>query len=166
MFEKLDLTDVVRDHYRTLVDHGTGKRDIGDLVVFTMVPVLVATYCAGLVGSMPASTSSMLITALSIFAGLLFNILVLIHALSLKSLAPTGADEARRMLQEIYANTAYAVLVALMAIAALTLGGIGGDGVSRRIADFAAITLSVHFTLTLMMVLKRLHRLLMLELGS
>ena len=113
-----------------------------------------------------------LLTAFSIFAGLLLNLLVLVFSLP-QSIAESfnPADNQaiirRRVVREIHANISFAILISLavvvVAIVALWTTR-HNEGITARetgwAATFLLVTLSANFVLTMMMVLKRMHLLI------
>ena len=170
MLDKIDVRDIITDHYRTLVDDATKKRAKLDYVLFLGLPLAAAM--ASVYGSVVVTDTAVnvLITALSILAGLLLNVLVLIHTVSQRFTVPTGPSDGKRFLQEIYANIAYCIFVSIASMAPLlgqvllcpTSGGCGAKDWTSPTALF----LTSHLFLTLLMVLKRLHILLKLDMNG
>lgn|SRR5574341_829090 len=160
MITKIDIRDIIRDHFATLTDNESGRRSIADQFLFFGVPVLgsgallVLEIC-------PSDTAvNVLITSLSIFAGLLFNLLVLIAGLADRRSAPTGEADSRLMMRSIYSNIAYALLVSLVTLVPLGFYAMTVDATVRTVLAGVAYFLLGHFMLTLLMVLKRMHALL------
>jgi hypothetical protein len=163
VFAKIDIRDIVRDHLATLVDYRTQRASPLDYVLFFVVPAVVAAALMFLKVGLTDSAVNVLITALSIFAGLLFNLLVLIASLADKRAAPTGESDARQVMKSIYANIAYSLLVSLLTLLPLGLFATLKDELAKKIAMAVSYYFIVHFALTLMMVLKRMHILLSFE---
>jgi hypothetical protein len=174
MSAKINVLGIVTSHFQTLRDLRTGRRSLADLITFVAFPVAAAAYLVYRGVSIPSGAISILLTCLSIFVGLLFNLLVLAHAM--RSDRRTKADNPyeRPLLREINANLEYSILVALVAICILlvpvfvpSLGSIsGGEDAWRESASwlaFGTFVLLLNFILTLFMILKRMHSLLFLE---
>ncbi len=163
MLSKIDIRDIVRDHLATLVDYRTQKASRPDYVLFFFVPAVAAATLMYLKVRLTDAAVNVLITALSIFAGLLFNLLVLIASLVDKRSAPTGASDARQVMRSIYANIAYSLLVSLLTLLPLGVFATLKDGLTKNSAMALSYYLIGHFALTLLMVLKRMHVLLSFE---
>lgn len=160
MSSKIDVRDLVRDHMATLVDRRTGKSSKLDLAVFFVLPLAVASVLALRDWTLSHEASSILITALSIFAGLLFNLLVLVHGLIRREDPLRQADE-RVLVKQIYANISYATLVSLSALLPLVGQALwDSGGWPGRVLSFIGYFLIGNFLLTLYMILKRVHTLL------
>lgn len=113
--------------------------------------------------------SSALTTAFSVFAALLFNVLVLIYDIVRKSNGTQSVSSLKtRFLRQIYSNVAYSVLVSITLIALLLLYylalSLGNKWLPLTyFAAFCVYALAANFILTTLMVLKRLHFLLSTE---
>jgi hypothetical protein len=168
MIGKIDVRQIVADHFATLVDENTKQRSGLDFNLFVTVPILVASALLFFDLILGKSISNVLITALAVFAGLLFNLLLLIFDIANKP-RPEGERLNAlklRFLKEIYSNIAYAILIALLTIVILLIHFLFLSLNNRAGQVFAAFTvyiLSVNFVLTLFMVLKRIHILLATE---
>jgi hypothetical protein len=142
-----------------------GKRGpTGDIVLFYGIPLVVAGIIAGpLHVRMDETALTASITSLAIFAGLLFNLLVLAHGLLKKDPASDRTADERTLLQEVYANISYSILIALVALIVLiSLAMVENDRVGLVLTVLAFFLLG-NFGLTLLMVLKRTHTLLRRE---
>ncbi len=160
MFSKIDIRDIVRDHFATLVDYETGRRSFSDHILFVVIPLIASGVLLLLRIQLSEPAVTVLITALSIFAGLLFNLLVLIDSLADRKAAPTGDSDARLMMKSIYANLSYAVLISLLTLVPLCLFALTQNCTVRVVTSGFSYFLISHFLLTLLMVLKRIHALL------
>ena len=155
---KVDVSDIISDHLRTLVDDRSGKPSSTDWVIFLAIPVLVALLLVWRSVSLTAETANTIITALAIFAGLLFNLLLLAHSLIRKPIGDDGGSSTeRRLLRQIYVNISFAILVALASILALIVRVPFKEGLIAVFLDFVVYVFLVNFLLTLLMVLKRIH---------
>lgn len=107
-----------------------------------------------------------LLTAFAIFAGLLFNLLVMV--LSFLQTTPSSSSEKklatrRELLRQITANLSFSILtsIIIVTITILALSAVpsGGD----RISSFLSAVLllgAVNFGLTLLMILRRMYALM------
>lgn len=176
MFTKIDVTGIVQAHADTLTDERTRARAPEDIVLFVGVPAITASALVVFGARLTPDGVNVLITALSVFAGLLFNLLVLAHALRAGGTARTERE--RRFLRAINVNLEYAILVSLVTIAvclltvfapAQTVRVIAGDAAAvRQVVGWVSGLIAfctIHFLLTLLMVLKRMHVTLGLDEG-
>lgn len=181
MTAKIDVRDVVRDHYRSYYRNDTGGRSVADLVVFFAVPVAVAAGVA--VTGVRLGETAGLMAGVSILGGFLFALLLLMLSASsdLAARVEAGGMDRRtprrvRVLKEIAANVAYAVLAAIVATTLLVVGeftsfrmppeaqGIPGEIRQPGWFTFATVAMLLHLLGTLLMVLKRTYSLIYGEL--
>ena len=164
MFDKVNVSKIIRDHISTLKDYRTNKYKIGDFILFFVTPLFFAVIFPYFNILLTHNLISILITSLSIFAALLFNLLLLIYDIVQKS-----KNENRlkiKFLKEIYSNISFCILIAIWAVVFLILISISDSRCSTLIFlsfNFIAYYLMVLFLLTLFMVLKRIHVLLYKE---
>jgi hypothetical protein len=163
MLVKIDIRDIVSDHLKTLTNFNTGKRSVGDVLLFFVVPLGLGIGLATLDFRLNATTANGLITALAVFAGLLFNLLVLVHGLLRAATDTPRFKEERQLIREIYANISFAILISLGAIIVLLACLFPGPRWAWITGSIAAYFLIGNFLLTLLMVLRRVHTVLKLE---
>ena len=183
MLRKIDLRQIVHDHYRTLRDNRTEGRWV-DRLLFLGVPALVAGL--SLLLRIRLGDTGALLGGVSILGGFLFALLIvqLQMAGETAQRAETEAGSGVRkrllrrrvLLQEVSANVAYA---ALASVTCTVLLGVGQFTLPERkvsifspVSDahqpawftFLAVFALVHLVLTLLMVLKRTYSVLSREL--
>ena len=160
-----------------------------EVAFFFAVPALAATVLLSAGFRITDVHSGPLLTALSIFAALLLNLLVVLQSIIQKEQAPVGRSSAwSTLIEETYANVAYSILVALAGVVLLTVGILVASGSSSPPLLFPSLPawlaflgrvewikvvsslfswvvyfLVLNFVLTLFMVLKRVHVLLRTE---
>jgi hypothetical protein len=168
MIGKIDVRQIVIDHFATLVDEDTKRQSGLDFTLFFILPLCVASVLIFFNLILGKSIGNVLITALAVFAGLLFNLLLLIFDIANKPRPESERlNELKiRFLKEIYSNIAYAILIALLTIVILLLHFLFLSLNTRAGLVFSAFIiygLCGNFVLTLFMVLKRIHILLATE---
>lgn len=162
MSSKINVWHIVEDHLATLVVYGTQKASKIDYVVFYVLPFVCTAGLTWQGFRLDTSESTILITALSIFAALLFNLLLLTHSI----VSSTGFDEHPRrheLLEQIYAHISYAILVAVVAVAFLLLDVVWPNCIVNTIASFVVYFFVMNFLATLLLILKRIHEMLSRE---
>ncbi|MEX2299479.1 MAG: hypothetical protein WD733_01010 [Bryobacterales bacterium] len=169
---KINLWRIVQDHAQTLVDYPSKRLSRSDLAVFAGLPIAGGIACAWFQIGFKAEVLDGLLTAFSIFAGLLLNLLVLVFSYTQSSaqtprpIDPKAAIR-ERLTREIHANVSFAILVSLAmvvcTVVALWLLKHAEQGTPNEtgwLLTFLLVTLSINFGLTMMMVLKRMHLLI------
>jgi hypothetical protein len=151
------------DHIRTFLKTDGEHIDVGDFLLFFGLPLVSSLALVFTGRRLTEQTTSLLLTAFSIFAGLLLNLLVLVHSLIRRYRSEDKFKDARRLLRELYANMSYGVLVCIVGILPLVVAD-GGSGYTwKAIIAGTVFFISLHFLLTLLMILKRVHVLLSTE---
>lgn len=171
---KLNIRTIFRDHLATLKDGVDEQTSLIDVLTFFGLPLLVAVLFWLLTQTVAESTAdridSIVVSAFSIFAALLLNIQVLIINLRTEKISEAEVSSRREdvawdqkqkkfragFLLDVFSNVSYAIAICI-ALVALTLLLIfcGWDRVP--LAKAAQLYLIVHFVLTLLMILKRMH---------
>lgn len=165
---KINVSDIVRDHLNTLIHEHNGKRSGPDLILFYGMPIIVATLLLWLKGVFGGAIGGVMVTAFSIFAALLFNLLLLTYDIVRKTDGITPADKLKaRFLRQIHSNISYAVLISLTLIVILLAYFVVISSprlaTVRQMLAFTVYALATNFILTILMVLKRAHILLSKE---
>lgn len=173
VFNKIDIREIVRDHYATLYDNRTGKSRGADLALVLGVPVLASV--GALVADLGLASTGGLLAAASVIGGLFFALMIMVlqMAADTAARAETEGIEARllrrvKILREVAANVSYSVVIAILAVVVLAWGEfVAPEGLApvpgERIPEnnlpmwFTAVVLFIltHFIITLLMVLKR-----------
>ncbi len=170
MNSKPSFRALVKDHFATLVVGDTSKRSLLDFVLLYLVPIIVGVVLVKFKLIFGRSLGYALIIALSVFAGLLFNVLLWILIIASKT-RPENEElsaNSRRSLKEIGSNVAYAVLISLLTIVAILLhfGFLSLNLKSGlHLTSFFVYAMCGNFILTMLLVLKRLYGLLITQLG-
>ncbi len=168
MFNKVNIWLIVSDHVSTLRNYANNKVWIGDILLFLLTPIAAALLLTFVLRfELNIDAINALITSLSVFSALLFNLLLLIYDILRKeSGGPTQANLRRKFLSQIYANISFSILVAVISIALLLLLFIETRLPYFTLAlNLVIYFLVINFILTLLMILKRVHILLASEIN-
>ena len=167
---KVNPKYIVLDHLRSLGIVKKGRRAdqldrdegaIEDLTLFYIAPVVVGGVVAALLGwRLPGEAVSALSNTLSIFAPLLFNVLMLVFYMAREPEKQDFPEAQQGLIKEIYANTAYSIMVALFALLLLLMMGFWKNVIYIGVLSVGVLILVQNFALTLFMVLKRMYVLL------
>lgn len=153
---KFDITEVVIDHLSTLRDYRNGKISVMDITITFLAPLIVSILAVPFFGMTYHSQEGNIIIALSVFAALLFNLMILI--LDKKK---NTSDIEQDQLNEIYYNISYSILVALFDIALLLLLSIINKSsilIVLCAIRLLSLFLLLNFFLTMLLILKRMHK--------
>lgn len=171
--DKIDVRRIVVDHVRTLHQPGSKKVDVEDVVIFFGLPLLAGALYLIFSGR-PADGNKIdevLVASFSIFAALLLNIQVFLLGFQLPVLDSTTTNEGDveeqalkekkaelRVIfyRELFSNISYSILLS-MGVVIVTLLAIFCQVEQSRLIKFIQFVLILHFALTLLMVMKRVH---------
>ena len=171
MFEKIDIRRIIAGHLATLSDYRDAKPSAADRLLFFAVP-LVAALAAWWFGfHLNAIAVNGLLTAFSIFAGLLLSLLVMV--LGFVQAPTTSTNEQmmsarKRLLREIVANISFSILIAsgIVVLCILALSIVTDD--KAPIAPgyvFMIVAGTINFLFDMLMILKRMYALMVLPWG-
>jgi hypothetical protein len=165
---KISVTHIVRGHFGTLRNAATGRISLSDLFIFLATPIVLAFLLQYSSLKISKDFYNLSITFFGIFIALLLNIQVAVfgvfqrnwiksddHILSSIQLEKLG--QRRKLLSELNTNVSY--LVVLSCICLIIYIGLFSFEADNPVSRFVTIVLYVHFTLTLLMVVKRTHAL-------
>lgn len=158
---KINCLPIVKAHILTLVDASQSSDKVFrfDVATFYGIPIVGASILGYYV--VPSdSLINVLITSLSVFAALLFNLLMLVLGVIDKR---KGNQNFILLQRETYANIAYAVLISLFTVACLLIPYLfefSKGSNAQKIYWGVIYFLLINFGLTMAMILKRMHAIL------
>jgi FtsH-binding integral membrane protein len=157
MLNKINCSKILSDHIKTLKYADDNKYSIPDIILFYFAPIAVAGYLYYEGIRLTIEQVNILITVFAIFTGLLLNLLLIVYDIvSKNNTTPTKT----KFLHEIYSNISYTILLSIITIIVL----IAISFISKiTILSALVIALVIHFLLTILMILKRVHILLSKE---
>src|SRR5215831_11060237 len=113
---KINPFRIISDHFRTLKEHGSTSMGIGDVFIFLLIPLILAGVGFWRQINFKAETINIIVTAFSVFAALLFNLLMLIYGLVQRKDDSNESRLKAAFLKEIYSNISFTVFVSLLII--------------------------------------------------
>jgi hypothetical protein len=157
---KLNIFGIIFAHFGTFVHQRTRVKSISDFVIFLGFPLFIGIIAFRTQLTVSENAICILVTSLSIFAALLFNLLLLTYDIIKRKNG--GIEEQKsRFLKEIYANISFAILNSLFAvIALLLLLFVQKDVFWQKVIISSSAFLIALFLLTMLMILKRIYSLL------
>jgi len=132
---------------------------------FLVIPLVTAIVLLALQKPMTYESSNTLITAFSIFTGLLLNVILIIFAIVDRRQEKNNSDK-WVVFEHLYANTIFALLLSTFLLLFLILLVILNDWKNSFLIFFFSFIIYfgvTHFVMTLLMIFKRLFVLLFAE---
>ncbi len=179
MFTKISIFSIIKDHISTLTNNKNNRIYFPDIVLFFVLPAIIAALMFYSGVALNDSLVNALITSFSIFSALLFNLLLLVYDIAGKIAEPRPTDDdelqikqriqRRELLREIYVNVSFEILISTFIVVILLtyfLKPSNCNLIGVNVCNFqwllASTTyyLSILFLLTLFMILKRIYILL------
>lgn len=162
MTTKIDITAIIREHFDSLRDASTKRVSYWDVFVMFGLPVVLGFASFAMGFQIKNEYIGTLVGAFSIFAGFLFNIIVLIYGFDPPRKDGDNAEDQMELLSQTFANISYAVVISI-SIVVILIASLFTSGCLDEIASALAVMLFANFGLSLMMVLKRIYVLLGLK---
>lgn len=163
-FSKVDISGIFINHLGTLKNYGSSSYSAADILVFFILPGIfsIAIVYGGL--RLNQNLISILINVFAIFASFLFGLLILIYDVVSKTVKDSNTLAENRLalnrLEAIAFNVSFEVLLSILTVLLLLISVAFDKGVLSIISSLVVIYLVAVFTLTLFMILKRVHKLL------
>lgn len=166
---KINILEIVLAHYRSVFDGGVFQF-AKDALIFFCLPLACAAVFFVSVGNISDELRNLFVTVFSIFSALLFSAQIGLFALKragnydhlgdIERAAREKMDsDFNKFLKSFSANTSYLILLSAAALVLFVIEYIldpNSNSIGcKRLIDAVIIFLSMHFFLTLMMVLKR-----------
>ncbi|HRG69312.1 MAG TPA: hypothetical protein PLS73_10715 [Saprospiraceae bacterium] len=153
MLKKINILEIIKNHFGTLINDNSNKREFDDYLTFLILPIIFATGLVYYKIALSEQIINIVITALSIFVGLLFNVVVLLFDI-------VKRDSTQRLknkvLKQILANITFTILLSLVTILFTVLTFIDESRVKLVAIWFVYFLLS-NFLFTVLMILKRMY---------
>lgn len=150
---KIGVKRILYGHFETFK---TNKGEVlgWDVVCFLLLPAIVSGILLYYKIYLKTDYLNIFISALSIFVGLLFNVIVVMFDIAKK-------DKIRRakldLIRDVVINISFAILTSVLAILTSLLTQIELNGAYKIVSNFINYFLLINFVLTLLMILKRMY---------
>lgn len=175
MISKINISKVLSDHFNTFRDIDDDSIQWLDLAFFFGLPLAIAVAAVfWLKFTLSREILNTLIASFSVVVALLFNLLLLVYDIICKN--DTASIEhklKRKFLKEIYSNISYSIFISIIAVFLMVgfffiLPATNTQSVLpvtklEKGLSVASVGLLINFSLTLLMILKRVHILLSKE---
>lgn len=169
MLYRISPLAFVKAHFKTFTNNRTGKVAWGEIFLQFFIAIGIA-YWHLTKFTISTDAVGVVVSAASIVAGLMLNLMVLIYTLLVtkvdaKKTTETNFINFRKLCEETLANIAFSVFVCLILVLAAILK-LGETGVIADIGHFFVIFSSVFLVIALLVVLKRCYSLIDYNIGA
>lgn len=159
LFDKINIKKIVNHHFATIKNANTGKASKDDILTFFIVPILTATLLVLFLIELKTDAINIIVSTLSIFVGLMFNIIVLIFDIVKRDASQKIKNE---VLKQLLANISFAIVLSIFAILVTLCTYFSNCFIKFFFTWFAYFSLSL-FLITLLMILKRMYNIFINE---
>jgi hypothetical protein len=164
---KIDPSPIIADHFKTLRDARSNRISLLDLVTFYFLPAVAAGTVFEYRVTFTSDVFGQSIAVFAIFSALLFSVQVALFGIFTKRRSDVDeyreAFEARRLaarrelIKETNSNISY--LIFFSAFSVTVFIGAFAVRLTDKVEAPIAVFLYLHFMLTLLMIIKRVHAL-------
>lgn len=167
MLNKINISEIIIGHLDTLIDASSGERSTKDLVLFYVIPVVIAVIFCFFSPVMESGAADTLVNAGAIFTGLLLSLLMLVydHKSRLKDDNTDQGVRLKSVFHELYYNISYAVVMSVFIVFSSFLHKVlySVDSVISGITGALLIFIGLNLLLTILMILKRISIILTMD---
>jgi len=162
MIPLIGIGVIIQKHFETLQEDAKWFWQFG---LFFFIPFVVTVFFLLFLNKgLTSDSTNALITAFSIFTGLLLNVILIIFAIVDRSVRPESQGSKKsKLLHHLYANSIYALLISVLILIVLLITVILNDWKNSALIliSSAIVYFGVsHFIMTLLMIFRRLYVLL------
>jgi hypothetical protein len=154
LVDKINITQIVKNHIATLVNYNTKKAGIGDYFTFFLIPAIIAGTLFYFDVHLTFDAINIIIISLSIFIGLLFNVILLIFDIVHRD--STTLKLKKAISKELLANIAFTVFLSIVSILSTLITYVKYTIVKHIFEVIVYFVLSL-FLVTILMILKRMY---------
>lgn len=162
---KISVWAIVRGQLGTMRHYGTKKYDFFEIGMVFLLPLLSLAVKVSLVLSLSQDTVSIIVSAASIFAGLLLNLLVLLYSILSSLRRPDNNDfgikdeNERDLIEHLFYNISFSILVCVVLVVSAILT-LTKQGWWVAPAEALAYYTGMQLFFLVLQILKRFHSLL------
>lgn len=163
MFSRINIFGIITDHIRTFSYDKKGNVKPLVFIFFFFFPFIPSIALVWFNHSLAKDTTNTAISVLSIFVGLLLNLLILLFGLGKDTVNPYLTST----IKESIINISFAILVSIFGIIFLLIGL--GDIKPQIISDIFSVLsyyCIVQFFLTLILTLKKIYAVFLTEIDK
>jgi len=167
MLSKMNPLGIVKAHYGSLRNYQTNTLSAAEISLHLLLPAVLAALHFWLVPDISEGVVSIIVSAASIVAGLMLNLLVLIYTLVYNAKTNpnpvSNIDDFKRVSSESLSTIAFSILLCLLLVVASLLV-LSRFATVAGVGRFTTVYLGIAVILCLLIVLKRCYAIVQLEL--
>jgi hypothetical protein len=166
-FSKVNISEVFLTHLKTLKKYRGSSYSKADIFLFFVLPGIITATIIYANVRLTENLAGILINVFAILAGFLFNLLVLVYEVVSKAVRKDSSVQENTLsldrLEEISSNVSFEIVLSIFSLLFLVTSNGFSEGISNAILSSIVFYLFILFILTLFMILKRVHKLLLEE---
>lgn len=172
---KINVIDIVVAHAKSMASASTLIAQIVDIFIIFVLPVIIGIASSGLIKALDQSFYGVSVSVFAVFAALLLNTQIAIFGIYGRTPPPpsnekeTAAFKARlkmrnSLIAELNVNVSYLMIFAVVALFLCGIFYIFDFG--SNFETILAVSIYSHFSITMIVVIKRSHALFAYEYGT
>lgn len=169
MFTKLNPTEIISAHFRSMYRYDTDGINWPELLFHLLFPLIVSGVLLQTTGNFTNDVSGIVVSAASIVAGLMLNLLVLIYTLAYNtknsSNPISNLADFKSLTTELLASISYSILLCILLVIA-SFVALSPNGAAASVGRGVAIYLGTSTLLCLLLVLKRCYTMVNFDLKN
>jgi len=160
---KIDVSKIIKDHINTISNANGGGSTGWDYVSFLITPLIFASGLLMLDLYFTVEFVNIVVSGLSIFVGLLFNIIVILFDIVKTDKISMDKQD---LIKEVVINISFCILISLLAIVTSLTTQLPWGCVFKNSTNFVTYFIIAEFLLTLLMILKRMYHIFITEIDG
>lgn len=158
MLTKLNPSEIIAAHFRSMYRYDTNKRNWPEIIFHITLPLLAATIISKTTDELSNDVAGIIVSAGSIVAGLMLNLLVLIYTLAYNtrnsSKPISNIDDFKKLTEELLASISYSILLCIVLVVS-SFAALSSNFLISETGKFLSIYIGASTILCLLLVLKR-----------
>lgn len=169
MLTKLNPTEIISAHFSSMYRYDTGRINWLEISFHLLFPLASSVLLLNTTENFTNDVSGIVVSAASIVAGLMLNLLVLIYTLAYNtknsSRPISNLDDFKKLTAELLASISYSILLCILLVIASFLA-LSPNSTVASIGRGIAIYLGISTLLCLLLVLKRCYTMVNFDLHN
>lgn len=169
MLTKLNPSEIIWAHFRSMYRYDTGKINWAEILFHIFFPVTGSTVIYLIEENISKEVVGIVVSAASIVAGLMLNLLVLIYTLAFNtknSQKPVpNVDDFKKLTAELLASISYSILLCI-ALVVVSFVALSPNKIFCSLGMILTVYFGVSVLLCLLLVLKRCYKMVSFDINN
>ncbi|MBL8277755.1 MAG: hypothetical protein JNL93_13725 [Pelomonas sp.] len=169
MLTKLNPSEIVSSHFRSMYRYDTGKLSFAEITFHLVFPAAVTVLTLCTTGALASDVAGIIVSAASIVAGLMLNLLVLIYTLTYNTKnsnkPASNMTDFAKLADELIASISFSILLCIALVIA-SFVALFPDPTVALLGKAVTAYSGVSVLLCLLIVLKRCHSMVKFDLRA